>query len=161
MGPRAGHGQERVADALRRRLPSPIGRGAGGEGDEIEVDTLAVGGLRLMERLAGYDRAILVDAICTGEHAPGTLLHLGPDDAPTQHTASSHDVNLPTALKLARALAIKMPEDIRIIAVEAENVLEFNDHCCPAVEAALPEAVEAVLIELTLSLVGKGERRRE
>src|SRR3990172_110061 len=76
----------------------------------VEVDEEYHGGLRLMERLAGYDRAILIDAICTGQHPPGTILHLGPDDAPTQHTASSHDVNLPTALKLAQAINIKMPE---------------------------------------------------
>ncbi len=126
----------RVAALVRQRLPP---------GSAIEVDEEYWGGLRLMERLIGYDRAILVDAICTGTHAPGTILRLGPDDLPTQHTASSHDVNLPTALQMGRALHLKIPDDIRIIAVEAANVLDFSEQCSPAVSAALPSVVERVL----------------
>jgi len=114
----------------------------------VEVDEDYHGGLRLMERLAGYDRAILIDAICTGVHPPGTLLRLGPDEMPTQHTASAHDVNLPTALRLAAAMGLGAPQDIAIFAVEAENVLEFDEQCTPAVAAALPRVVEAVLAEL-------------
>ena len=115
---------------------------------DVEVDEEYHGGLRLMERLAGYDRAILVDAICTRRHPPGALLRLGPDGLPTQHTASSHDVNLPTALRLAAEMGLKMPGDIEIFAVEAEAVMEFSEHCTPAVAAALPRVVEAVLAAL-------------
>lgn len=128
----------RVAELVRACLPPEWG------GD---VDEDYWGGLRLMERLAGYDRAILIDAVCSGQYPPGTVLCLRPDDLPTQHTASAHDVNLPTALRLAQALGVKMPA-IEIIAVEAESVLDFADHCTPAVEAALPAAVQAVLAAL-------------
>ncbi len=126
----------RVAALVRQRLPPD---------SEIEVDEEYWGGLRLMERLIGYDKAILVDAICTGAHPPGTILRLGPDDLPTQHSASSHDVNLPTALEMGRTMRLKMPDDICIIAVEAENVLDFSEQCSPAVTAALPDAVDRVL----------------
>ena len=136
----------RAAALVRARLPPD---------SLVEVDEDYWGGLRLMERLAGYDRAILIDAVCTGQHAPGTVLHLGPDDLPTQHTASAHDVNLPTALRLAEEMHVKMPA-IEIIAVEAENVLEFADRCTPAVEAALPATVQAVLEAVT----GGGQRGR-
>ncbi|MBI2975369.1 MAG: hydrogenase maturation protease [Chloroflexi bacterium] len=126
----------RVAALVRQRLPP---------GSAIEVDEEYWGGLRLMERLVGYDKAILIDAICTGTHPPGTILRLGPDDLPTQHTASSHDVSLPTALQMGRAMHLKIPDDIRIIAVEAANVLDFCEQCSPAVSAALPAVVERVL----------------
>jgi len=129
----------KVAALVRQCLPPD---------STIEVDEDYWGGLRLMERLVGYDRAIIVDAICTGAHPPGTVLRLGPDDIAAQHTASAHDVNLPTALRLAAALNLKMPEDIRIIGIEADNVLEFAEQCTPAVAAALPRAVGAVLAEL-------------
>ncbi|MBI5828855.1 MAG: hypothetical protein HZB20_04795 [Chloroflexi bacterium] len=49
----------RVAALVRQRLPP---------GSAIEVDEEYWGGLRLMERLVGYDKAILIDAICTGTH---------------------------------------------------------------------------------------------
>ena len=65
----------------------------------IEVDTDFCGGLRLMERLIGFDRAVIVDAICSGSRPSGSVLRLQPDDLPTLHTGSSHDVSLPTALR--------------------------------------------------------------
>src|SRR3990172_8955371 len=129
----------RVAALVRQCLPPD---------SEIEVDEEYWGGLRIMERLIGYDKAILVDAICTGAHPPGTILRLGPDDLPTQHTASSHDVNLPTALEMGRTMRMKMPDNICIIAVEAENVLDFGEQCSPAVTAALPAVVGRVLNQI-------------
>jgi len=124
---------------VRQRLPRDR---------SIEVSEDYAGGLRLMERMIGYDQVIIVDAICTGVHPPGAVLHLNASDIATQHTASTHDLNLPTALQLAVTLNLKMPERIRIIAIEAENVLEFSEQCSPAVTLALPRAVEAVLAEL-------------
>lgn len=73
----------------------------------IEVGQETCGGLRLMERLAGFDKAIIVDAIHTGTHPPGTLHHLKLNDINTQHSASVHDVNLPTAIQSAKPSASK------------------------------------------------------
>jgi hydrogenase maturation protease len=129
----------RVAEAVSRQV---AGRPA------VEVDVEYNGGLRLMERLAGYERAILVDAICTGHHPPGSVLRLGPEELDTCHSASAHDVSLGTALRLAAAMGLPMPGDLRILAVEAERILEFDACCTPAVAAAVPRAAAAVLAEL-------------
>lgn len=125
-----------IADLVHKRL-SPV--------PEIEVGQETCGGLRLMERLAGYDRVIIVDAIRTGAHPPGTLYYLGLDDMNTQHSASVHDINLPTAIRLGTTMRLKMPDEIRIIAVEAEKTLDFAEECTPSVAVAVPQAVEAVL----------------
>jgi hydrogenase maturation protease len=113
----------------------------------IEVAEEHHGGLRLMERLVGYERVVIVDAIVTGKHAPGTILRLGTTDIPTQHTASTHDVNLATALRLAADLGLSVPRKIEIVAIEADQVLDFSSDLTPAVAAAVPAAV-AVVIEL-------------
>ena len=129
----------KVAEIVRQRMaPDP----------SVEVSEDYWGGLRLMEGMIGYDQVIIVDAICTGTNPPGSVLYLNPDDVPTQHTASSHDINLPTALQLAATMNLKMPERIQIIAIEAENVLDFSEQCSPAVTLALPYAADAVLAEL-------------
>ncbi|MCC6125451.1 MAG: hydrogenase maturation protease [Pirellulales bacterium] len=127
----------KVAAVLKERL---AGR------TDVEVSEDYWGGLRLMERLAGYDRAIVIDAICTGS-PPGTLHRLTPDDIGTQRSASAHDVNLATALEFGRTAGVSLPANSRIILVgiEAENVLDFGEHCTPAVDAAIPRAVEMVL----------------
>ena len=125
-----------VAEALRRDMPPRA---------DIEVDVDYEGGLRLMESLVGYDRAIIIDAICTGSNPPGTILRLGPHDLPTQHSASAHDMNLPTELQLAATMGLHVPQTITIFAIEARSIMDFDDRLTPAVAAAVPLAVAAVL----------------
>lgn len=117
---------------------------------DIEIIEDYRGGLRLMERMVGFDRAIIIDAICTGAE-PGTIHLLSPDDIPTQHSASAHDVNLPTALQLGRNSGAHLPdiEAILLVGVEAADINTFDDkRLTPEVEAAIPLAVEAVLSAL-------------
>jgi hydrogenase maturation protease len=112
---------------------------------EIEVGEDYWGGLRLMERLIGFDRAVIVDAIASGA-PPGTIHRLTPAGISTQRSASAHDVNLPTALAFGRQAGASLPPDERIllVGIEAEDILTFGQRLTPAVEAALPRAVEAV-----------------
>lgn len=138
-----------VASQLRRSL-----RGR----PDVDVVEDYWGGLRLMERMIGYDRAIVIDAICTGA-PPGTLHRLTPHAVPTQKSASAHDVNLPTALAFGRAAGASVPEDdqVVLVGIEALDTLTFSEDVTPAVAAAVPRAVELVL-ELLNSEQGDGTR---
>lgn len=110
----------------------------------------SVGGLRLLDLLAGYERVVLVDAIQTREGPPGTIYRLGTGDLQASlHAGTSHDLSLPAALALGRRLGMRLPADggLTILAVEVEDVLAFGEHCTPAVERAIPRAVEAALAE--------------
>ena len=111
----------------------------------VDVGEDTWGGLRLMERLEGYDRAIVIDAMCSGE-APGTIRLLSPDDVPTHHSSSLHDISLPVALELGRRAGATVPlsANITLVGIEAVDVLSFGEELSPAVEAALPKAVEIV-----------------
>ncbi len=115
---------------------------------EVEVDFLASGGLGLMERLIGYERAIIVDAIQTKGGQVGDVscfeMPALPDFS-AGHTTAAHDTSLPTALKMGRAMGAALPARIDIVAVEAERVYEFSEELTPAVAAAVPQAVAAVL----------------
>ena len=103
-----------------------------------------------MEQMIGFDRVIVIDAICTGA-APGTIHHLRTSDIPTQRSASAHDVNLPTALAFGRQAGVPLPrdEDIVLVGIEADDVVNFSEHCTPAVEAAVAVAVDQVIRTLT------------
>ncbi|MGA9191346.1 MAG: hydrogenase maturation protease [Anaerolineales bacterium] len=131
----------RVAQALRLVLANVPG---------IEVDENTWGGLRLMERLVGYDRVIVVDAMCTGAPA-GTVRLLSPDDMPTRRSASPHDTSLPVALELGRRVGLSVPEsaDITLVGIEALDVDNFGEDLTPEVEAAIPVAVRAIQKVLT------------
>jgi hydrogenase maturation protease len=116
---------------------------------DVEVVEDYWGGLRLMERMVGYDRAIVIDAIVS-RAAPGTIHRLAVNDMPTQRSASSHDMTLPTALELGHQAGLRLPpnEGILIFGIEAEDVVNFGETCTPAVSAAVPQAVAEVLAAL-------------
>ena len=127
----------RIAEALKPLLANRT---------DVEVSEDYWGGLRLMERMIGFDRAIVVDAIQTGG-PPGTIHLLTPDGIATQHSTSAHDVNLSTALEFGRQAGMHLPENrhIQLVGIEAEDILTFGERCTPSVQAAVPRAVDAVL----------------
>ena len=119
---------------------------------DVTVTEASAGGLRLMEMMIGYDRAIIVDAFTNGDNQPGRMHRMTLDDlrsiSPTQHSASAHDTTLATALDSGKALGIHLPGEVVIYAIEVENVIDFSDEPTTAVAAAIPGAVTAVLAEL-------------
>ncbi|MGD2041908.1 MAG: hydrogenase maturation protease [Anaerolineae bacterium] len=114
----------------------------------------SLGGLRLLDVINGYDRVILVDAIQTRGGTPGDIYYMGPGDLMASlHSDSSHDLSLPGALKLGRRLGMQVPDDdaFEIIAIEVKDVLTFGETHTPAVSAAIPHAVDAVLAAVDAS----------
>jgi len=113
---------------------------------DVDVACLALGGVTLMERLVGYRRAIIIDAMTTG--APVGNVLCAPlaelTNPAAGHTASSHDTSLATALHLGRKLGARLPDEVWVVAVEAERLYEFSAGLSPAVSAAVPEAVQRV-----------------
>ena len=121
--------------------------------DDVAFAEASVGGLRLLDAIAGYERVVMVDAIQTPDGEPGEVYRLCPSDLRASlHSGSTHDLSLPGALALGRGLGMRLPddEDIVIIAVEVEDVLTFGEACTPRVQAAIPQAVQMVLEEVLL-----------
>lgn len=139
-----------VATALQHILDEASGP-HGRIKSHVEVDYLSVGGLRLMEFLAGCDTAILVDAITTGQHPVGYLYDCALDDLPqlsVGHTSSAHDTTLQTALHVGRTMGVTLPDTIWIVGVEIEPSFTFNEVLTPLIQAAVPCAVERVIKKL-------------
>lgn len=135
---------ERVRECLQQ-LPECDG--------SVEVECLSVGGLALMERMVGYRRAILIDAITIGEGEVGDLQSVPLDALPDLadgHLDSAHDSSLQAALALGREMGYELPCEIRVVGVRTGRVLDFSDRLSEPVEAAVRPATEAVL-ELLLN----------
>jgi len=114
----------------------------------VDVDCLSLGGLSLMERLVGYQRALIIDAITTGASPPGTVTSFPLEDLPPRsgsHTASAHDTSLQTALQVGRAMGACLPEQVHIVAIAAQAVYEFSEELTAAVANAVPIAAQAAL----------------
>jgi len=127
----------KVAELVKQRVPG---------NQDIEVTEAYAGGLRLMEVIAGYDQAIIVDAMKSGRYPVGTIRVLGADSlAKTRNTLCTHDGDLSMALELGRDLGLATPGSLKIIGIEAEEVERFGEELTCGVRAALPKAVEEVL----------------
>jgi len=138
----------RVAQELAARLGADPALAADPAFADIEIDHLAGGDLSLMERLVGYRRAVLVEATVTGEHPPGMVRRLasaGTRDGETRHLDAAGDASLATVLAAGRSLGADLPTEITTVVVEALRVDELGAALTPAVAAAIPSAVDAVL----------------
>jgi hydrogenase maturation protease len=118
-----------TARRLRAVLPATV--------DVIESG----GGLDLLDLLEGYDRALLLDAILTGKHPPGTIFEFAAADLKNEHAPSPHYAGLSTVLRLADSLEIHFPSIFQIVAVEIENPYEVIEALSARVEAAIPSVI--------------------
>ena len=142
-----------VARACRRDL---AGR------RDVAVEEAAAAGLRLLDLLAGYRRALIVDVVQTGRVPPGTLLDLPVGDSGRAWTlGGSHQCDLPTALAFGRRLGFALPEEVAIVVAEAADLLTIREELSPAVAAAVPRARALVGAwldrEVSYSVVGGEE----
>ena len=114
-----------------------------------DVDTLqeAVGGLEILPMISGYRFAVIVDAILTGDYEPGTVLIFEPESFDcTVANVPAHDMNLATAIKIGRQIDDSvMPEIIKFVAIEVENLQTMSEEMTPRVAAAVGPAKNAVL----------------
>ena len=136
----------RIADAVRSALAD---NGSGRK--NVEIACYALGGLSLMERLIGFDRAIIIDAVQTASGNPGQIYDLRLSELPDYsagHLTAAHDTSLQTALKLGQEMGAKLPSEIRVVGIEADKVYDFSEKLSPAIEAAIPQATQLVLREL-------------
>ena len=62
-------------------------------------------------------------------------------------TASPHDLNLASALEFGAKQGFDVPDEFVIYAIEAVDVLTFNEGLSPQVENALDGAVDQILRE--------------
>ena len=129
-----------TARVVRAVLPSTA---------NVDITELAVGGLALMEAMIGYEQVILIDALYAmpDEQVGQVVVFDGGDLPDTLNSANTHDVNLPTALKVGERLGAKLPEikNIQIVAIRAADVLTFGENPNPEVAAAIPLAAAYVL----------------
>lgn len=116
----------------------------------VDVVESEVAGFALMELLAGCRRAILVDSIQFDNLEPGTVVQIAPHDLRTSlRLRSVHEIDLPTALGLGRHLGLRMPEDITIFGIQAEDAQTFGESLSPAVALGMQRAVDSIMRELS------------
>ena len=128
-----------VAHAVAERLRQAM---------DLTVVELHTGGIRLMEAMAGFRRAVVVDAMLSGA-VPGTLKRFDPHDfVTTKNTFSSHDTDFATAYDLGLMARVPLPERVSFWGIEAREFDLFGERFTDEVTAALPGAVSRIIAEI-------------
>ncbi len=100
------------------------------------------GGLDLLDHLAGFDRAIIIDASNTGSHPCGAVFEFtlrkpfALDISPSLHT-----IGFGSVLAFGEVAGMKLPEEVTVYCIEAADIETFGADCTPIVEAAIPIVV--------------------
>ncbi len=107
----------------------------------------AVGGLDIIPLVLDHRKVIIVDAIQTRKDPPGSICVMDPDDFEnTIFPGSAHEMNLPSAMALGRAMEPgRMPDVVRYVAIEAKDMATVSEDLTPEVQAAVEQAVATVL----------------
>jgi hydrogenase maturation protease len=127
-----------VAEEVRKHLAPGV---------SVDVDCLSLGGISLMERLIGYQRAILVDAFISDD-AEGSIIVSKLEELPNYsafHLTSTHDMSLQNAMRLGRQLGAELPEDVTVVGVSASHVYDFSEELSPPIKEAVPKMIEIVV----------------
>jgi hydrogenase maturation protease len=107
-----------------------------------DVEATALHGLALLDVLAGYDAAVVLDAACTGAHPVGEVREIDPASLARIESPSPHFAGFPEMLDLAERLGLHFPRKLRILAVEVLDPFTIGGAMTPAVRGALPGLCE-------------------
>jgi len=117
--------------------------------NNITVEETNWGGFRIIDLLSGYDSAIVVDALKTGEKPAGYIHKLDYKDfVHSVRMVSFHDVNFATAVEFAKEIGRPMPENITVFAIEVEETDHFSETLTPKVEEAIDTCIQMIMEEI-------------
>ncbi|MBN1666423.1 MAG: hydrogenase maturation protease [Anaerolineales bacterium] len=115
---------------------------------ELQLEFAGLPGLGLLDLLAQAEAAILLDAVQSGA-APGTLHRVTAEQlaAFQAGAGSAHGWGAAETLALGAQLGQPQPVELVILGLEAAG-MELGRGLSPAIAAALPQAVEALQVEV-------------
>ncbi len=145
-----------VGHELARRLAARLGAFPG----LVVEPECTVGGLNLLDLVAGFDQLIVVDSMMARGGRPGDWYRFDGDAVhDTMNLSNVHDANFATAMELGRRMGMHIPAeaDIHVFAVEVRENLTFDERLSPELEEAVPALCEEMLDEIE-GLLERSER---
>jgi hydrogenase maturation protease len=109
----------------------------------VDFVACALSGLALLDVIAGYDALVIVDTILRPDPVIGRTRIMEIPDVRDVPGPSPHYISVPQTLALGRGLNLKMPETVKIIAVEAQNLHRLGEGLSDAMRRRPPDIIAA------------------
>ena len=102
----------------------------------VECVEASLGGIVLLDLIAGFDEVIVIDAVMTDDaNPPGFAYELALSDlGDVVHPCASHVLDLQTTMELGKRLGHTMPSAVKIYAIKIEENAIFREGLTPPVE---------------------------
>ncbi|MEA1958605.1 MAG: hydrogenase maturation protease [Chloroflexota bacterium] len=114
----------------------------------MDVIEACSGAMGLFDYVVDLDRLILIDSIKTEGGKPGAVYKIEIEDMkPTLDQATSHGLDIASALMMGEGLGYKMPQSVSIYAVEIKDNLNFGEECTREVAESIPLIAEKIIEE--------------
>ncbi|MCX5813940.1 MAG: hydrogenase maturation protease [Proteobacteria bacterium] len=115
---------------------------------DIEVVEASIGGIGLLDLMAGYEKVIIVDSIKTAEGRAGEIYKIDIEDlGDMSYPCGPHFLDVRTAVELGNKFGYEMPENIEIYAIEIKENTTFSETLTPEVEKAIPQLARQIITD--------------
>ncbi|MDI6794849.1 MAG: hydrogenase maturation protease [bacterium] len=115
---------------------------------DVDIEESSMSGMALLELFLDYDRAIIIDAVHTTRHPPGSILEWAPEDLGRVISPSPHYAGLPEMLTVAEELQLNFPEEIKIFGLEVVDPYTIGEGLSQVVREAIPALKQKVIEQL-------------
>jgi hydrogenase maturation protease len=108
-------------------------------------------GIDILDIIADFDKAIIIDAVQTPDGKPGSIYRFDLDTISSLKQSSPHKIDFAMAIKLGQKLGLQLPSEIIVYGIEVQEVDRLLEGCTSSVMASIPVCVEKLINELNVA----------
>jgi hydrogenase maturation protease len=114
-----------------------------------DLDASSAGGFDVVDRILGYETAVIIDSMLTGKHSPGNVMRISPgSSAGTLRSGYSHGVGFLEAIKIARLCGAAIPDNVIVYGIEVEDPFSLGEEVSSRVLKKLDAVIERITDDL-------------
>jgi len=113
-----------------------------------ELEEICASPMEIVERMEGYRRAVIVDALVDWDAPPGTVLRANLVEATADPSPPSHAIGFGAALALARAAGLRLPDSIICYGIVVQGPLVFGTGLSPELAARVEDVARQIVDDL-------------
>jgi hydrogenase maturation protease len=128
-----------VGLVVLRRLKERLG-----EQESIDFVETNEMGLSLLDFIEGYDWAVIVDSIITGDDEPGTLTVFDKETFNHPRACNPHHMGIDEIIDMAEKMNLVVPKILYVAAIEVKDPFSFGEKLTPEIEEVVPRVTSEV-----------------
>ncbi len=114
------------------------------QGPWVDFEECCLSGISILDVISGYDDLVIIDTIKRPDPLTGRIHIMEENDLRAIPGPSPHYVSVPQMLAIGRASGLHVPARVRVVAVEAVNILEFSAGLSAEMQKSIPSIVKKV-----------------